>query len=56
MAEGLAWWLSILDLILVGVLRTRGIFANVLSFGQFAIKFFASVPAISLGERVLGLR
>ena len=49
-------YLAVLDLILVHVLRARGVLADVLSPGELGIEFLAAVPAIGLGEAKLGLR
>jgi len=49
-------YLSILDLVIVGVLRAGGVLANVFSFRELAVKLFAAVPAICLGEAELRLR
>ena len=57
MRERLTRWLSILDLVIVGILWARGVLTNVLCLRQLAIKLLAAVPAIGLGEAVdrLGL-
>ena len=55
MGERLARRLSILDLVLVGILRARGVLTNVLRLRQLAVKLLAAVPAIGLREPVDGL-
>ena len=56
MGEGLARGLSILDLVIVGVLRAGGVLTNVLRLRQFAIELFAAIPAVGLREAELSLR
>ena len=49
-----ATYLGILNFVLVHVLGTRGVLANILSLGELRVELFATVPAIGLGKTVLG--
>ena len=49
-------YLSILDLIIVHVLRAWGVLSNVLSLGELGVELLAAVPAVGLGETELRLR
>ena len=53
--ERLARRLSILNLVIVGILRAGGVLTNVLRLRQLAVKLLAAVPAIGLREPIDGL-
>ena len=49
-------YLSILDLIIVHVLRAWSVLSNVLSLGELGVELLAAVPAVGMGEAELRLR
>ena len=59
MTENLAGWklgtyLGVLDLILVHVLGSRSVLANVLVLSQFIDEDLRAIPTVSLSETVCG--
>lgn len=46
--------IAVLDFIVVFVLRSWGVLANVLSFGKSGVEYFSLVPSVGLRETMLG--